>query len=207
MTVPPTQLIRSERLVATGKLAAAIAHEINSPLQGIISLLNSIERIYNQDERLLEKLNLMESCFISIRDTVKKLLDLNRPGKEGKQPININSVIEDTMALLKSHLKKNRVKITLNLSSKLPNITASPQQLLQVFMNLINNAVEAMTGTSKSKDGWKIRESTYREITVNSNLRKDNIIIKVADTGPGISKESMEYIFDPFYPIFTTYYS
>ena len=66
-------------------------------------------------------------------------------------------------------------------------------------MNLINNAVEAMAGTSKSKDGWKTRESGDREITINSNLRKDNIIIEVADTGPGISKEDMEHIFDPFY--------
>ena len=66
-------------------------------------------------------------------------------------------------------------------------------------MNLINNAVEAMAGTSKSKDGRKTSESADREITINSNLRKDNIIIEVADTGPGISKEDMEHIFDPFY--------
>lgn len=193
------QLIRSERLAASGQLAVSIAHEINSPLQGITSILNSIERNYKQDEKLLEKLNLLKSGFISIRNTVKKLLDLNRPGKERKQSMNINSVIEDTVDLLKSHLIKNKVKISLNLSSKLPSITAIPQQLGQVFMNLINNAVEATAGTSKSKDGWKTRESTGREITINSNLRKDNIIIKVADTGPGISKESMEHIFDPFY--------
>ena len=193
------QLFRSERLLATGQLAATIAHEINSPLQGITSLLNSIERTHNQDERLSAKLNLVKSGFISIRDTVKKLLDLNRPGKEEKQSTNINRVIENTVGLLKSHLKKNGVKIALNLSSRIPNITASPQQLGQVFMNLISNAVEAMAGTSKSKDVRKTRESADREITVNSNLRKDNIIIKVADTGPGILKEDMEHIFDSFF--------
>ncbi len=193
------QLLRSERLLATGQLAATIAHEINSPLQGITSLLHSIERTHNQDERLLAKLNLVKSGFISIRDTVKKLLDLNRPGKEKKQSMNINRVIEDTTGLLKSYLKQKGVKIVLNLSSRMPNITVSPQQLGQVFMNLISNAVEAMAGTSKSKDVRKTRESADRKITVNSNLRKDNIIIKIADTGPGILKEDMEHIFDPFY--------
>ncbi|NQT68796.1 MAG: transporter substrate-binding domain-containing protein [Desulfobacteraceae bacterium] len=193
------QLFRSERLSATGQLAATIAHEINSPLQGITSLLYSIERSHGQDEKLLEKLNLVTRGFTGIRNIVKKLLDLNRPGKEKKQPMNINSVIEDTVALLKNHLKTNNTKIVLNLLSKMPNITASPQQLGQVFMNLISNAVEAMDGTSKSKDVLKTRKSADREITVNSNLRKDNIIIKIADTGPGILKEDMEHIFDPFY--------
>lgn len=193
------QLIRSERLTATGQLAASIAHEINSPLQGITSLLNSIERTHSQDERLLKNLGLVKGGFIGIRDIVRKLLDLNRPGKEKKQPMNINSVIEDTVTLLKSHLKKTKVKIIPNLSSKIPNITASPQQLGQVFMNLINNAVEAMTGTSKSVDSWEPGKFTDREITINSNLMKNNIIIEVADTGPGISKEDTEHIFDPFY--------
>ncbi len=193
------QLIRSERLAASGQMAVSIAHEINSPLQGITSLLNSIGRTTNQDERLLEKLNLLKNAFISIRNTVKKLLDLNRPGKARKQSMNINSVIEDTVGLLKSHLMKNKVKIILNLSSKVPNVNSSPQQLGQVFMNLISNAVEAIVGTSKSKDGWKARESTGREIIINSNLKKNNIIIKVADTGPGILKKDMKHIFDPFY--------
>lgn len=66
-------------------------------------------------------------------------------------------------------------------------------------MNLISNAVEAMTGTSKSKAGRKTREATNGKITVNSDLRKDTITIIVADTGPGISKEDLEHIFDPFY--------
>ncbi|MDY6857107.1 MAG: ATP-binding protein [Thermodesulfobacteriota bacterium] len=193
------QLIRSERLSATGQLAATIAHEINSPLQGITSLLNAIKRTYNEDERLLEYLSLVKSGFISIRDTVKKLLDLNRPGNENKQLINVNMVIENTVELLKSHLNKNRVKIILNLSSGIPNITASPQQLGQVFMNLINNAIEAMTGNSKSTNAWKTTEKTGGRITINSKLRKNNITIEVADTGPGIAKEDIEYIFDPFY--------
>ena len=193
------QMIRSERLAATGQLAASIAHEINSPLQGITILLHAIAGSHKGDEKLLENLDLVKGGFENIRNIVKKLLDLNRPGKENKQTMSINGVIEDNTALLKNYLKKCRVKIFLNLSSKVPDITASPQQLGQVFMNLVNNAVEAMMGVSESKDGGKSGEITDRAITINTNRKKSNIIIKVADTGPGISKEDLEHIFSPFY--------
>ena len=193
------QIFRSERLSATGRLAASIAHEINSPLQGITSLLNSIERAHDHDERLSEKLNLVKRGFISIRDTVQKLLDLNRPGKEIKQSMDIKRVIEDTVGLLKSYLKKNHVTLTLNLSPTIPHITASPQQLGQIMLNLISNAVEAMAGTSGSKNGWKTGKTADRRITINADLKKDSIVIEIADTGPGISNEDMAQIFDPFY--------
>ena len=153
----------------------------------------------NLDEKLLENLGLVKGAFVNIRDIVKKLLDLNRPGKENKQSMNINSVIEDNAGLLKNYLKKYKVKTILNLSSKVPNISASPQQLGQVFINLVSNAVEAMIGASESKDGGKSREIADRAISINTNIKKNNIIIKVADTGPGISKEDLEHIFDPFY--------
>jgi len=158
-----------------------------------------IERKYKQDERLSENLNLIKGGFTSIRDIVKRLLDLNRPGKEKKQPMSVNSLIEDTVLLLSSHLKKNRVKVNLSLSSKVPGITASPQQLGQVFLNLINNSVEAMAGISKPGAKRVSGKSDGREIIINSNLRGKNIVIEVADTGPGIPKRAMEHIFDPFY--------
>ncbi|MCP4577544.1 MAG: PAS domain S-box protein [Deltaproteobacteria bacterium] len=193
------QLIRSERLSATGQLAATVAHEINSPLQGITSLLNLIERTHGQDESLLKKLNLVQKGFLSIRDTVKQLLDLNRPGKNDKQPMNINRVIEDTVGLLGSYLKKNHVEIILDLSTTIPNITASPQQLGQVFINLISNAVEAIAGTSKSKNDCNTQKAIHGKITVNSHVGKNKLIIRVIDTGPGISEDDMVHIFDPFF--------
>jgi two-component system, sporulation sensor kinase E len=193
------RLIRSERLAATGQLAASIAHEVNSPLQGIVSLLQTIKETHKQDDRLLENLNLVNSGFIRIQDIIKKLLDLNRPRKEIKQPTNINDVIEDTVALLTSHLKSKKVKVDLHLSSKIPTITASPKQLGSVFMNLIGNAIEAINDSSKSSGSRKIIESTYGKITINSNLRQNGIIIEITDTGPGIPREAMKHIFDPFY--------
>jgi len=192
------QFIRSERLAATGQLSVSIAHEINSPLQAITFLLNALTKSCDKDKELADIIYTLKGAFRSIRNTVRNLLDLNRPGQNNKQQIKINNVIEKTVALIQSQLKKNKVKINLDLSSEVPDISASPQQLSHLFLNLFNNALEAMTGISKSKKGG-MSLKTWREINVKSDLNKGNIVIKVADNGPGISEEDLEYMFDPFY--------
>lgn len=190
------QLVRSERLSATGQLAASIAHEINSPLQAISFMLDTIKKRYKQDKVLSENIDLLKGSFNSIRDTVRNLLDLNRPGQEKRQPVRINHTIEKTVALFKNQLKKNSIKVNLNLSFKVPVIEASPQLLSQVFLNLIKNAVEAMSG--KLKKGHP-SSTDVREITIKSNLKKGNVLIRFSDSGMGISEEDLNKIFDPFY--------
>jgi PAS domain S-box-containing protein len=193
------QLIRSERLAATGQLAASIAHEINSPLQGITALLNVIRTKHKKDKKLLEKLDLVKSAFESIRDTVRNLIDLNRPGKEKKQPMDINQVIKNTSTLVRSYLTKSRVKINLNLGAKKSRLTASPQQMGQVFMNLINNAVESIIGTPAFQKKLKETPSHSGEISIDTYNRNNELVIKIKDSGPGIAKKDLEHIFDPFF--------
>ncbi len=193
------QLLRSERLAATGQLAASIAHEINSPLQGITALLSVIRMRYEKDAELLDKLDLIKSAFVSIRNTVRNLIDLNRPGKEKKQPMDANQVIANTMALMNSHLKKNMVNIKLNLAAPESNINGSPQQIGQVIMNLVNNALEAVVDGPDFKEKLKGPESIGGEIAIDTSCRDEKIIITVRDSGPGISEKDLNYIFDPFY--------
>ncbi len=193
------QLIRSERLAATGQLAASIAHEINSPLQGITALLNVIRTKYKNDKKLLEQLDLVKSAFESIRDTVRNLIDLNRPGKEKKQPMDINQVIENTSTLVRSFLIKSRVRISLNLAAKKSKLTASPQQMGQVFMNLINNAVEAITGSPQFQKKLKEDPTHSGDIFIETFNQNNDLVIRVKDSGPGIAKKDLEYIFDPFF--------
>jgi len=191
------QLIRSERLAATGQLAASIAHEINSPLQAILVMLSALRERYREDKEFLDNIELLVKIFNSIRATVKNLQDLNRPGKEVKQSTNVNTIVEKTIELLSIHLKKSRVNVNLDLSSRVPNFTASPQQLSQVLMNLVNNAIEAISG--ESKDGRMGRTYEGGEIYIKTNLRKGNVLIRIADTGPGIPEKDLNRIFDPFY--------
>ena len=193
------QLLRSERLAATGQLAASIAHEINSPLQGITALLSVIRMRHEEDEALLDKLDLIKNAFVSIRNTVRNLIDLNRPGREKKQAMDVNQVIENTVALMFSHLKKNMVNIKLNLADKTKSIHASPQQIGQVIMNLVNNAVQAIVHTTEFKDYLEESASIGGEIVIDTRYRENEVVISVKDSGPGISKSDMEYIFDPFF--------
>jgi PAS domain S-box-containing protein len=193
------QLLRSERLAATGQLAASIAHEINSPLQGITALLSVIRTKYETDKDLLDQLDLIKSAFVSIRNTVRNLIDLNRPGKEKKQPMEVNQVIESTVALIRSYLKKNMVNVTLNLSEATTRVHASPQQLGQVIMNLVNNAVEAMANSAEFQNRLKTSRPYGGEIDIETVKREEEIIITVKDTGPGISVEDLNRIFDPFF--------
>jgi len=193
------QLIRSERLAATGRLAASIAHEINSPLQAVTVMLGTLKKNYSDDEALSKQLELLKGAFRSIRDTVINLLDLNRPGKEAKQSTNINLLIEKNVDLVRSHLKKNKIKVHLDLSANVTDIHASPQQLNQCILNMINNAVEAIIGTSRSKNGSMGWTAPGGEISINTSDAKKNIIIKISDTGPGIPEKDLQYIFDPFF--------
>ncbi len=193
------QLLRSERLAATGQLAASIAHEINSPLQGITALLSVIRMKYDTDKDLLNKLDLIKSAFVSVRNTVRNLIDLNRPGKEQKQPMEVNQVIENTVALIRSYLKKNMVNFTLNLTDATTKINASPQQIGQVIMNLVNNAVEAMKNSADFQNRLKESRSFGGDINIETKRMDDEIIITVRDTGPGISEKDLNRIFDPFF--------
>ena len=192
------QLIRSERLAATGQLAASIAHEINSPLQGVIGLIDVMKKTHGSDHKLQKNLALLEGAFDSIRKTVKNLLDLNRPGKHVMQTVDINRVIKDTLALMRSDLKKKKINHRLELDQRLPGITGTPQQISQVIMNLVNNAVEAIGGSVAVNDNSAVAYPEG-EITFRTRRRDDLVVIEVADNGPGIAEEDLQHIFDPFY--------
>jgi len=166
-----------------------------------VLMLDMMEIKYKGDEKILDNndFNMLTGAVGNIRDTVQNLLDLNRPGKDEKQPANVNEIIEKTFKLTRSHLKKNKVKVNLELTSNVPIITASPQQLSQVFLNLINNSIEAMSGESGLRSGREKRASIGGEIFVKTDLEKGDIVIEVSDTGPGILEEDLAHIFDPFY--------
>ena len=193
------QLARSERLAVTGQLAASIAHEINSPLQAVTVMLSAMQNENKENKKLTEDLLLLKEAYGSIRDTVKNLLDLNRRGKEQKEQTNINDIIQKTVDLMRSHLKKNKVKVNLNLSHDIPNIFASPQQLNHCFLNIINNSVDAIMEEAGASVIFTERALSIGEINIQSALDNESIIITISDTGPGINEKDLKHIFDPFY--------
>jgi PAS domain S-box-containing protein len=192
------RLIQSERLAATGQLVAAIAHEINSPLQAITFLLDSLGKKSSFDLPFKSDVELLKEAFGRIRDTVKDLLTLNKPGKEKRQITNVNRIIEGNIDISRNYLKGRRIEIECALSPEVPDIIASPQHLGQLFLNLLNNSVEAMMSASVKKK-WAERTPLLGKVSISSFLQNGDIMIIFEDTGPGIEPEDLLHVFDPFF--------
>lgn len=192
------RLILAERLAATGQLASSIAHEINSPLQAITVTLSSISSRYPEDQVLKEHIDLLHAAFESIRDTVRNLLDLNRPGMDQKKPADLNAIIRKTVALMNAQMKQLHVKVRCDLAPDLPPVEVAPQQMSQVFLNLINNAIDAMAPDHLPRNEYVPRASGG-EIGIKTIHTGTAVIAEVRDTGPGIRTEDLPHIFDPFF--------
>jgi len=179
------QLIRAERFAATGTLAAAIAHEVNNPLQALSTNMNIIRGELGEGFPHQESLDLMNQALDRIKTTVRQLLELHRPPIQEKTAVVINQVLEELLGLMEKDLSKSNITIQKQLGPKVQSVYGSPQELHQVFLNLILNAQTAMPegGT----------------LTVSSRLRGRGVEISVADTGVGIKKEIQSLIFEPFY--------
>lgn len=186
------RLVRSERLATTGQLATYVAHEVNSPLQGIASLLDYLRKRYASDADLKEGLDLVSGAFSSIGATVKNLLDLNRPLLDRFSNVDLNGVITKTFALTASMLKQNGVRVCSKLARGALPVNGQAQRLTQVFINLINNAVEAMQRRDSP-------ESYEKQIEVSTSTDGRNAVVRFADSGPGFSEEGLRHLFDPFH--------
>ena len=188
------QLIAAEQQAVTGRLAASIAHEINSPLQAIIVTLKNLKEKAGADSKLLSGLEIVEKSFENISHTVKNLMELNRPGAYEKQSADINEILSMTVDLMQGQLKKKGIKISLELAPHRLGALVSIQHLSQVFLNLINNSMEAISVISED-----LPAGMRGQIVVRSSLVDNMIELTVTDTGPGIPEEDLQKIFDPFY--------
>ena len=193
------QLVHSARLAATGQLAASIAHEINSPLQGISALLNVMRTTYDGDESLKRKLDLVKSAFNSIRDTVKNLIDLNRPGKEQKQPTDVNQVVENTSRPGPQPAPEKHDHGGGGACGQRFDLHRLPQQLGQVLMNLVNNSVEAITGMPEYCERAHLSSGAGGRIAIRTFNRDNEFVVELKDSGPGIPDADLNRIFDPFF--------
>jgi signal transduction histidine kinase len=189
------RLAKTERFAAAGQLATTVAHEINSPLQGIFSLVELMQEEAPKGSETLEELESIETGLLSIKKTVRNLMDLNRPCGLEKSHININQIISNTISLFNTQVAKMGGTIHLNLAPNMPYILASSQLLSHVFINFINNSLEAMAhevpvGTEKPKS---------LQITIQTTCHQDTIIIKFQDNGPGIEENVLPNLFTPFF--------
>jgi two-component system NtrC family sensor kinase len=180
------QLVHSEKLAAVGQLISGVAHELNNPLTAILGysqLLTSSGQVGPQAMGYTEKLYKQAQRTHRI---VQNLLSFSRQHKPERVPVLVNSILEDTLALRDYDLRMSQIRVHLELAPDLPHAPADPHQLQQVFLNLINNAVDAILEKGEEGDLW-----------VKSGVEDKNLFIEFTDSGPGVKDASR--VFDPFY--------
>jgi signal transduction histidine kinase len=177
-------LLHQEKMAAFGLLAAGIAHEVGNPLASISSLVQMLARRHN-DEYTQERLALVEAQLTRIQGTLRELVDFSRPATGIKSPTNLNEAIDEALNIAKYYKRTKSKSIETDYASGLPPIRAVRDQLVQLFLNLALNAIDA---TDKS---GRIRLAT-RQVD-------GHIEASVADDGHGIRPEDRSRIFQPYY--------
>ncbi|MFQ5603964.1 MAG: ATP-binding protein [bacterium] len=178
------QLVHNEKMASLGVLAAGLAHEIGNPLTAISSIVQILQR-KSTETKHKEQLKLLSENINRISKIVRELSDFSRPVKTDRQPCQINELIRTALGILKYDPRAKKYKITTNLSKDLPRVNVVADQVLQVFINVILNAFDAM--------------ESQGELRISSSKRNHAVTITVTDTGKGIAPEWQEKIFEPFF--------
>jgi signal transduction histidine kinase len=183
------QLIQAEKLTSMGQMAASIAHEVNNPLAGVLVYTQLLAKKINSDrfskEGALESLAKMEAELTRSTRLIRNLLDFARQSPPALRDVQVNDVLEQALDLAAFSAEPKGIEIEKHLSPSLPLVTADFDQLQQVSINLITNALQAMP------EGGKL--------TLRTSADDNQIKIEVQDTGQGISKENMHKLFTPFF--------
>ena len=180
------QLLHSEKLAAVGQLISGVAHELNNPLTAILGYSQLLESSGQVGPLALSYSEKMYKQAQRTHRIVQNLLSFARQHKPERIPVLINTLIEDTLALRDYDLRMSQIRVHLDLAQDLPLIPGDPHQLQQVFLNLINNAVDAIL--EHSKDG---------ELWVVSGVDEKSLVVELTDSGPGVKDPGR--VFDPFY--------
>jgi two-component system cell cycle sensor histidine kinase/response regulator CckA len=183
-------LIRSEKLASVGRLAGAIAHEINNPLMPIVLNLElMVEDLQQGNPIQLTDVDILVTYqhAVRIKRTLERVLQFTRNGREGKSPmhpVNINKLLENLITLSKHFFAQSAVEILASFDDNVKQIQGNSDQLEQVFLNMMINARDAMP------EGGKLYIST--------KARPKHVIISIRDTGVGIPPEFLQRMFEPF---------
>ncbi len=182
------KIMESERLALVGQLSANIAHELNNPLQGIVTFSHLLlEDSDSNDSTTQFSLEKIVGQANRCRDIIRGLLDFSRQRKPDKTLCNVHDVLHECVSLVEHQALFHNIEVVKHFQDDLPMAIIDAAQVERVFINMIVNAAEAMEG------------SGYLNISTRYSERKDSIEIAFSDTGPGISEEDLKKIFDPFF--------
>jgi len=180
------KLFESEKLAAVGTLAASIAHEVNNPLEAIKNSLHLLA--VGKDVSSERFLNIAIKETERVSNIIHRMLGFARRSG-GVEWTSVNQLIEETLALVERKLKHAGIRVVQRLDPNLPEIHGYPDQLRQVFLNIILNAQQSIEG------GGLIEVVT----SIYDTSADPSVVVEISDTGSGISQEEMAHIFEPFF--------
>ena len=187
------QLFESEKLAATGRLAASIAHEINNPLEAIKNALYLLVTRTSPDSANYRFLEIANKETQRVSGIIKQMLGFYRPSV-ARQLTDVNQIVREVVELLAKVFHQHGIAVRLELAEQAPRIMAASDQLRQVFLNLIINSQHAMP------DGGALTiMSSVAEPDGAEYVSRRSVVIHVRDTGNGIKPEHQDHIFDPFF--------
>jgi PAS domain S-box-containing protein len=178
------QLIRADRLAAMGELTVGVAHEVRNPLGIIRASVQLMEEADCDRDRVVGAAQVIKQEIDRLDRVIKALLDFGRPAAPTMRPVAVAQVLEDVALFSRTFASRARVDLVEMYANDVPDVMADPEQLKQVFVNLISNAVQAMPhgGT----------------LTIETGQRDGFVFIRFSDTGAGIPPEVAGKVFDPF---------
>ncbi len=189
------ETLRASHLASLGELAAGVAHEINNPINGIINYTQIIANRSSPGSKENDIANRIMKEGDRIAGIVKCLLSFARNSTEEKHPVHIIDILSDTLSLTETHMRKDGITLRINIHADLPRIFARPEQIEQVFLNLISNARYALNQKFSGIDSEKILHITGEKITLKGT---SFVRIIFYDTGNGISKNIIDRVMHPF---------
>ncbi len=187
------QLLHASKLASVGQLATGVAHEINNPLAVIVAASGAVRDMMNPEfnlnpspEEYLKELDTIDSAAFRARTITRQLLDFGRKNEPQLAPSDVNQILDEVLSGLKERqFKIYDIEIVKNYDPGLPEILLDQDQIRQVFLNLINNAGDAISGPGT--------------ITLSTSRDDEYVKVSIKDTGVGMSLEQVNRIFDPFY--------
>jgi signal transduction histidine kinase len=179
------QLRHADRLATIGQLAAGVAHEMNEPLSSVLGLAQLALKVPGTPQSVVDDLHGIVAASLRAREIVKKLLLFARQTPPRKSPVNLNEIVEEALFLLEAGCERQGIRLLRHLASDLPTVEADAIQVRQVLVNLTVNAMQAIAA-----------EGT---VTVETRSEAAHVVLSVTDSGHGMSPETMNKVFNPFF--------
>lgn len=186
------KMVQADKLVLLGQLSAGVAHEIRNPLAAVNLNLQVLKRKIEEDDPIFNYVNTAMQGVERITRIVEVTLNFSRPTVPDVKELNINTIVQTSMELTRTSIKRKDIKVDVEFDEHLPVVRADAKQLQQVFINLITNATDAI------KDKGLISIKSYLEKSGKYN-EGEFVVVEVRDDGIGMSPDEMKKIFNPFF--------